>query len=358
MLRVEVAPDMLALAALYLITGALLALVLSKLLPASPRRRAQRGEGVRRLFLLGAVLAYLLPAIAFLVTRAAPQTLPANWVPALLFLLPGGIALTVLVLLVAKNLRLPMGNDSGQGASSSTMGMDDTRWKEDSERQNAVAELTAWVAHGVRNPLASIRAAAQIAREVCREPEVSEILLSILRESDRLETRIRHLVEFSKPVKTQQSNVDLQEIFQAIVEAATRQATEQNVILDQSCPASLATFCCDAEAIENVLFELVTNGLAAMPEGGRLLLSAERGQGTRILRVSDTGSGIPPGVQGRIFDLFFTTRPEATGIGLATVRKVIRGLGGEVRLEASAPGSSVFSIELPEHGRTNDPRGS
>jgi len=221
------------------------------------------------------------------------------------------------------------------------------RGKADDERDAAVTELAAWVAHGIRNPLASIRAAAQIAREVSQEPEVCEILLGVIRESDRIETRIRHLVEFSKPVEIHPQEFDLRESFQAVSEAASRQASAGGVVVEQSCPADLATISSDARLIENVLFELVTNALAAMPEGGRLLLGAEQGRGTRILRVSDTGTGIPQGIRNRIFDLFFTTRPEAPGIGLATVRKVVGSLGGEVQLESGEPGGTRFRIELP-----------
>lgn len=346
---------MLGLAALFLIAAALLGVALPRLLSALQRGDAGGLQGARRLLFAGALLAYLLPAIAYLVLLGDPKALSANWLPGLLFFLPGGVAVASLSVLLSKALQQIRRIDRQRAASSSAMGVADVKWRAHIERQNAVAELTAAVAHGVRNPLASIRAAAQIAREINQEPEVSEILHGVLRESDRLEQRIRNLVDFSKPLALSEGNIDLQETLRDTLSAAARRANDQNVILEQECPASLAKLRCDPEQLENALFELVSNGLTAMPEGGRLLLSVEGGPGTRSLRISDTGSGIPEGVRDRLFDLFFTTRPDSAGMGLATVRKIARGLQGEVRLETSGPDGSVFCIDLPDRGGMSDP---
>jgi len=345
---------MLALAALYLIAGALLAMALMRLLPALPQSAARGWAGARRLFFAGAILVYLLPAAAYLVLHTSPPSGSAGWFTALLFLLPGTLAVLALSLLFSKTRQRFVEKDPPEGDSSGAKSATHLDHQFYLERENAVAELTAAVAHGVRNPLASIRAAAQIAREISEESEVCEILLSVLRESDRLEGRIRHLVEFSKPLEIEERSVDLREVFRNVLSAATRRADIQNVLLEQECPDSLAELRCDPEALENTLFELVSNGLDAMRDGGRLLLSVEAGNGMRSLRVSDTGSGIPDGVRDRIFDLFFTTRPEAGGIGLATVRKTIRGLQGEARLEASTPHGSVFRIDLPKRETTRN----
>ena len=104
----------------------------------------------------------------------------------------------------------------------------------------------------------------------------------------------------------------------------------------------------DPDFLEDALLELAANALRSMPDGGTLRLALAREDGGIVLRVGDSGAGVPEGVRDRLFEPFFTTRPEGTGIGLATVKKIIESHGGTIALESTGPAGSVFRIALSE----------
>jgi len=345
----------LGLTTLYLVAVALLALTLPALHTTSRAQDAEGPVGPQPLLCAGSLLAYSIPALAYLLPLSNSWVTSGEWLPTLILFLPGGVAVLSLSLRLTKTPQPHSGADSERERPNFTDGEISVEARAHHERQDAISELTASVAHGVRNPLASVRAAAQIAREIGSEPEVSDLLSSILQECDRLDLRIRHLVNFSKPLTVNIRRVDLRDIVRVTLDAATRRAKDQNVVLEQECPAEFSKLESDPELLENALFELVMNGLAAMPEGGRLGLSVGGGQGFRSLRVWDTGSGVSEGVRDRLFEPFVTTRQDTAGIGLATVQKTVRTLQGKVQLESTGSDGSVFFIELPDHDGTSPP---
>ena len=103
----------------------------------------------------------------------------------------------------------------------------------------------------------------------------------------------------------------------------------------------------DPDYLEEALLELSGNALRALGEGGVVRLESEAGPAKIVIRVIDSGPGIPESVQPRIFDLFFTTRADGSGVGLAAVRRSIERLGGEVRLVESRPGHTCFELAIP-----------
>jgi signal transduction histidine kinase len=214
------------------------------------------------------------------------------------------------------------------------------------ERFAVIGEFAGAVAHGIRNPLAGIRAAAQIAFEQARDTPLAETLSGVLGESDRLEQRVRNLLDFSRPFEIRAREVDLIELLHNVRDTVAGQAKRQGVELSveaREVPAQIET---DPDFMEEVLLEMAGNALRAMPDGGTLRLAASLENEHLVIRISDTGAGIPEGVQSRIFELFFTTRTEGTGVGLATVRKIVSRLGGSVDLESSGPHGTTFRLEI------------
>jgi signal transduction histidine kinase len=215
------------------------------------------------------------------------------------------------------------------------------------ERLAVVGEFAGAVAHGVRNPLSGIRASAQMAREEVDPAALREALDGVIEETDRLEQRVRSLLDFSRPSEPRSERVPLGPLLDAVartIDSAARSAgIEIRTELDPETEAVLG----DSDYLEEALLELAGNALRVMPEGGTLALSARPGPEGVEVRVSDTGPGIPEGVRKRIFELFFTTRRDGTGVGLAHVRKLIEQLGGEVALEASGSDGTTFRIVLP-----------
>ena len=215
------------------------------------------------------------------------------------------------------------------------------------ERFAAIGELSAAVAHGLRNPLAGIRAAAQLAHETVSEKSAEEALGDMLSEVDRLDARVRTLLDFSRPFEPRLEEVDVVELLRVLSRGLATAARARGVELGLELSPGPVTVRVDPNLLEEAVQELAGNALRALEPGGSLRLSLGVEAERVAIRVTDTGRGIPAEVQQRVFDPFFTTRPDGTGMGLATVKKLVERQGGRVALDSSAAGRTVFRIELP-----------
>ncbi len=220
----------------------------------------------------------------------------------------------------------------------------------EAERLAAIGELSAAVAHGIRNPVAGIRAAAQVASlDLPADHPLRENLADIMLEADKLEARIRGLLDFAKPFEPRPAPCQLDRLVAGALASLRPQITAQAIVLETAFDATLPQVPVDAVQIEQVVLALVSNAVEAMPEGGTLAVrGALTADGQRVrLEVADTGPGIPPDQLGRLFKLFFTTKPRGTGFGLAVAQKIVERHGGTIHA-ASEPGKgSRFAIELP-----------
>src|SRR5437879_1109104 len=184
-----------------------------------------------------------------------------------------------------------------------------------SEKLASIGQMAAAVAHGLRNPLASLRAAAQLARHRVEAPAAREQLNAIVEQVDRLDLRIAHLLTFSRP-------------------------------------APLPDIRVDPMRLEQALTEIVSNALDAMPEGGRLEIAARTQQGTSgatgvVLEVADSGRGIPPEILPNLCEPFFTTRPEGTGLGLAIAKRYIEEAGGQLDIVSAVARGTTARRWMP-----------
>ncbi|HSP96061.1 MAG TPA: ATP-binding protein [Candidatus Dormibacteraeota bacterium] len=223
------------------------------------------------------------------------------------------------------------------------------------ERLAAVGELSAAVAHGIRNPLAGIRAAAQVARE---DPDdldtVADSLDDIIHEADRLEHRVRTLLDFARPFEPTLVSGDLNSVVSDAIESLRRRvppAIHFSCILAPQLPP--VAF--DAVQITEVIEALAVNAMEAMPGGGALRIetrAAANGEPAVELVVSDSGPGMDAAQQARIFDLFFTTKAAGTGLGLATVKRLVDRHRGKVSVKSEPGVGTAFIVRLPlaEHG--------
>jgi signal transduction histidine kinase len=215
------------------------------------------------------------------------------------------------------------------------------------QRLATIGEFARAVAHGLRNPLSTIRAGAQRALAGRRPEELEEILESVVQESDRLDQRIGALLGFSETKEPRPRPTDLAALLRRVGEAMRGQAERHSVEIELEVPQVSVERAVDENLMTEALLELATNAIRAMPEGGRLDLRLEIEPGGVCVRVTDTGHGIPAAVRDRIFDIFFSTRPFGTGLGLPTVRRIAEAQGGSVELLESRPGETVFALRLP-----------
>jgi two-component system sensor histidine kinase PilS (NtrC family) len=241
-----------------------------------------------------------------------------------------------------------------------------------SERLAAIGELSASIAHEIRNPLAAISGSIEMlhsGRNSESAPSDPERLMKIvLREVDRLDHLITGFLQYARPEPRRVEAIDLRAAVGDVMEmfdAARSDAIETDV----SVAGGLVVHA-DAAQLRQVLWNLVLNAAQAMPDGGRVRLSAglldekesqeaqpgdrraqEEGKESWVeIVVADDGIGIPADQMDRIFDPFFTTKPSGSGLGLATVHRIIEDHGGTVRLESQLGVGTTFRIRFPAAG--------
>lgn len=248
-----------------------------------------------------------------------------------------------------------------------------------SERMAAVGQLSAAIAHEIRNPLAAISGSIQMLRG---GPEASDdgrrLMDIVLRETRRLDQLITDFLQYARPGPMRRERVRLAERVEEI--AKLLESVRPAAIALEASVAPGLELDADPAQLHQLLWNLCLNAIQAMPGGGSLRIEAapaplERalpqdrpvrsrngaaGEGSESVEITvrDTGAGIPPEAVDRIFDPFFTTKREGSGLGLATVHRIVEGHGGSLRVE-TAPGSgTAFRIRLPRSGDADPDRGS
>ena len=216
------------------------------------------------------------------------------------------------------------------------------------DRLAAMGELTAGVAHEVRNPLGVIRASVQLVEDAKGDPaRIHEAAEVIKQEIDRLDRVIKALLDFGRPSKPTLVHTNLNEVLADIVLFTNRFAKQSNVIITESLDPDLRMVHGDPDQLKQVFLNLVTNAVQAMDKGGGTITIETRGVGEYVeVSVSDTGPGINPADLPKVFDPFFTKRPEGTGLGLTIVHRIIDEHEGHIEVE-SGPQGTVFNVTLP-----------
>jgi signal transduction histidine kinase len=221
-----------------------------------------------------------------------------------------------------------------------------------SEKLASIGEMAAAVAHGLRNPLASLRAAAQLVRRHPDSPSSREHLDAIIEEVDRLDRRISHLLSFSRPAPYHPMPERIERLVESLLPAFAEPMRERKVELEVDLPAGLPEVRVDPMQLEQALLELVSNALDAMPGGGRLRLRAQAMNGGPagdeiVIEVSDTGAGIPANVLSSVCEPFFTTRQEGTGLGLAIAKRYVEQNGGRLEIDSTPGSGTTVRVRLP-----------
>ncbi len=237
----------------------------------------------------------------------------------------------------------------------------------EAERLAAIGELSAAVAHGIRNPLAGIKTAAQMARlDLDEDSPMRESIDDIIGEADKLEQRIQTLLDFSKPFEPRVAGCRVEAIVGSAVDSLQAQIARQGIELRVDIAKDLPSVMLDLAQIEQVLLALMSNAAEAMigaggkwPEGHTTRSSPGEVPWISVtaklsarpnyvhIDVEDNGPGIPPEILPRVFKLFFTTKSSGTGFGLAVAKKIVERHGGSIELSSQVGKGTHFAIELP-----------
>jgi signal transduction histidine kinase len=225
-----------------------------------------------------------------------------------------------------------------------------------SEKLASIGEMSAAVAHGLRNPLASLRAAAQLVRRHPEAPSSAEHLDAIVQEVDRLDRRISHLLSFSRPAPFRPLQESVSRLVEGFLPSFSGLLRERGVELQLELSPSLPEVRVDPMQMEQALVEIVSNALDAMPTGGCLRIGASlNGAGAAAgevsIEVTDTGPGIPDQVLPSVCEPFFTTRQDGTGLGLAIAKRYVEQNGGRLEIRSRPRGTTVL-VWLPVVGST------
>jgi signal transduction histidine kinase len=216
------------------------------------------------------------------------------------------------------------------------------------ERLAAIGQMTATIAHELRNPLTALCAAADLLIQEDALADARQFYLGIIHdESHRLAELANEFLEFAKPFQLTIQLTQLKPLLQRVLSVQEPYLKSAAVQATLECPDDLVASV-DVSRLEQALHNLIQNAVQAMPEGGMLAVRAQdRGEWV-ALAVQDTGSGVPEELRERIFTPFFTTRTRGTGLGLSIVKKIVEGHNGRVTLECPPEGGSIFTLWLPK----------
>ena len=263
-------------------------------------------------------------------------------------------------------------DDRGQLVGASMFFKDLTRVEQLNERERlrdrlvAIGELAAVFAHEVKNPLAGIEVmAGHLRRKVGDAPELQSMLTDIIGEAKMANAIVQEVLDFVRPIRLQVEPTQLCDAVQAAVQHADAKGRRGNIEVETRVPPTLPHIRADKHQLTQVLTNLIVNAYEALDGEGRVRVTASEtrlqdgggGRDAILVEVADDGPGIPADVREKVFDIFFTTKPQGSGLGLAIVKRIVDAHDGRLDLQTSSEGTRV-RVTLPlagiEDGREHE----
>jgi len=220
-----------------------------------------------------------------------------------------------------------------------------------SEKMASVGLLAAGMAHEIGAPLAAIIGYSGIlSEELSGDAEKSDCLRRITEDAGRIDRLVRDLLNYAKPVKPEIERIDVKEFFDDLYAMLERQGIFKRLEASLTLEDDLPTLYLDRHQLMQVLMNLIMNARDAMPDGGKLRISASAVDNDYlVIEVEDSGDGISAGNLDRIFDPFFTTKEpgRGTGLGLAISARLVDSFGGRINVESEPGVGTTFRVKLP-----------
>ncbi len=218
-----------------------------------------------------------------------------------------------------------------------------------SRRLAAIGRLTSGVAHEVKNPINAIVVHLEVLRQKLQQvdPDTRRHIDVIGSEIQRLDRVVQTLVDFTRPVELRLGDVDLRRIVDEVVVLASPDAERHGVSIVRDFPRETMPVKVDADLVKQAVLNIVLNGVQAMATGGTLNLVGTRVDDQAQLEVRDHGGGIPAEVRDKIFNLYFTTKKNGSGIGLAMAYRVMQLHNGSVEYDSVVGQGTTFRLRFP-----------
>jgi PAS domain S-box-containing protein len=218
-----------------------------------------------------------------------------------------------------------------------------------SRRMSASGRLTRGVAHEVKNPINAIVLHLQLLQSKLQQidPDTRRHMDIIDSEIHRLDRVVQILVDFTRPRDLHLEEIDLRRVLEDVFSLAAPDAEQHGVSITRDLTSEALTVRVDTDFIKQAMLNVVLNGVQAMAQGGKLTISARRDDGVVITEIRDEGGGIPAEVQDKIFELYFTTKKDGSGIGLAQTYQILQWHYGSVDFESVSDRGTTFWLRLP-----------
>lgn len=219
-----------------------------------------------------------------------------------------------------------------------------------SEKLAALGYLSAGMAHEIRNPLNSISLFIQLMRQNTTDTEQLEYQGKILKEIDRIDDIIRKLLDASRRTRTITNDIAIDRVIDNALEVFSPQIETGKIRVSRSYCDAPPPIKADPVELEQIFTNLFLNALDEMPSGGRLDIHISQENGRVVVRVGDSGGGIPADTLPMIFDPFFSTKTRGTGMGLPVVQRIARIYEGNITVEKTSAAGTVFRLDFPACG--------
>jgi signal transduction histidine kinase len=219
-----------------------------------------------------------------------------------------------------------------------------------SEKLAAMGRLTSQIAHELNNPIYGIMNTLELLKtEIPPESKRRKILELSLSETQRLAEMLRNMLSFSKPEEEKRRPVKINELVEGILLVMEKQMKETNIKMETHFDDGIPEVMASTNQMRQVLLNMFKNAKEAMPKGGTLIIRTSREDNKVLIHIQDTGVGIPEEIRSKIFEAFFTTKQKVKGVGLglSVCYGIIKGHGGEIKVESEEGQGTTFTISLP-----------
>ncbi len=239
------------------------------------------------------------------------------------------------------------------------------------DRLAALGEMAAAIAHELKNPLAGIEVmAGLLRRQVPESPDAQAVLTDIINEAKLANAIVIEMLEFVRPIRLQVGQTSIPAMLHNSVTMAESKARRGDVSLAMRLAPGLPAVRGDEHQLTQLFTNLLTNALEALNGTGTITITARPGTADEsrpfapdvpvrpevVIEIADNGPGVPAAVKERIFNPFFTTKPQGSGLGLAIVRKIIDAHDGQIDVSTPPQGGTRFRVLLPLSGTHEDPQ--
>lgn len=216
------------------------------------------------------------------------------------------------------------------------------------DRLSALGELSAGMAHEIRNPLGAIKGAAEILKDdYGPDAPKAEFIRILLKETDRLNAIVEEFLNFARPKPPTFGETDINQVLDSVLTLTAQSARKSGISVEKRLDPSIGMRNLDSELLKQAFLNLILNAIQAMPNGGTLTVETKLKNGFIMATIADTGTGISAAHRKRLFTPFFTTKNDGTGLGLAITFRIVQNHKGAIDVESEEGKGTAFTVRIP-----------